>query len=150
VSDDALSKQLARAIAALDVEANPRRVEEGARLLRELQAATREQERLAAHAEAFIAGTALRVAPRHKSLADWAEEVLLASPGPRRYREIAAEIRASGFQHTRTPKSPDQLSDSVWSAMYEDDRFVRVGRGIWELTARQLAAGDPPEARSTS
>ena len=144
---DDLQVQLAKSIAALDVAANPRRVEEGARLLGQLQEATREQERLAAHAERFIAGTEARLEASHKSIADWAEEVLLASEGPRRYREIAAEIRARGFQHARAPKSPDQLADSVWSAMYEDERFIKVGRGIWELVSRHTASHDSPRAQ---
>jgi hypothetical protein len=53
------------------------------------------------------------------------------------YREIAAVIKSRGFQHAREPKNPErQLPDSVWSAMYEDDRFTKVGRGIFELTDR--------------
>jgi hypothetical protein len=139
-----LRVRLARAISALDVSANPQRVERGARLLGELQAVMRQHASVAADAERFITGTDLRLRASNKSLADWAEEVLLTSDGPRRYREIAAEIRALGFQHAREPKSPDQLADSVWSAMYEDSkRFIKVGRGIWDLAARHPQPDTP-------
>jgi hypothetical protein len=54
-----------------------------------------------------------------------------------RYREIAAIIRSRGFRHARTPKNPEkQLADSVWTAMYEDPRFTKVGRGIFDLKKR--------------
>lgn len=77
-----------------------------------------------------------------KSLANWAYEVLLDEGGAMPYREIAAIIKSRGFQHARQPKNPDrQLSDSVWSAMYEDERFTKVGRGIFDLTDRQPDAG---------
>ena len=72
-----------------------------------------------------------------KSLADWAYEVLTDDGKPMPYREIAAVIKSRGFTHSREPKNPEkQLGDSVWSAMYEDHRFTKVGRGIFELTER--------------
>jgi len=72
-----------------------------------------------------------------KSLADWADEILTEEGRPMPYREIAAAIKARGFTHAREPKNPEkQLADSVWTAMYEDDRFTKVGRGIFDLTER--------------
>lgn len=76
-----------------------------------------------------------------RSLADWAYEVLVEEGKPMRYREIAAAIKARGFTHAREPKNPEkQLADSVWSAMYEDKRFTKVGRGIFDLTERVAVA----------
>lgn len=58
-----------------------------------------------------------------------------------RYREIAAVIKSRGFTHAREPKNPEkQLADSVWTAMYEDERFTKVGRGIFDLAERVGAA----------
>ena len=45
--------------------------------------------------------------------------------------EAPRSVAAYGVnQHARKPKNPGQLKDSVWAAMYEDYRFVKVGRGI--------------------
>jgi len=143
---DERGRRLAAAINATDVVKLPDRVAEGARLLSQYQAKRLELERVAVQVEAFLADRGGRDGAG-KSLADWAEEVLLDSDGPRRYREIAAEIHGRGFRHARTPKSPDQLGDSVWTAMYEDGRkrFVKVGRGVWDLASRH-----PDQGRSAA
>lgn len=134
-----LSERLARALSQIDIASEPLKLARGATLLEQVQRFEQEHSRLERQVDDFLAN---RGAPRvmsHKSLADWAYEVLRDNPGPMRYREIAAEIRGRGFQHAHEPKSPNQLSDSVWSAMYEDSkqRFVKVGRGIWDLVERQ-------------
>jgi hypothetical protein len=68
---------------------------------------------------------------------DWCADILARSPGPRRYGDIAKQMYAEGYRHAVTVKNPDrQLSDSIWVAMNEDDRFVKVGRGIFDLAAR--------------
>ncbi|HEX5308681.1 MAG TPA: HTH domain-containing protein [Solirubrobacteraceae bacterium] len=129
----------------MNLAQEPGKVAQGAMLLEEIQEHERKGEQLTRRVSAFLAGdTSSATTNGSKSLADWAEEVLKDSAGPMRYREIAAEIRGRGFQHARTPKSPDQLADSVWSAMYEDPkkRFVKVGRGIWDLVQRNSANDD--------
>ena len=133
-----LAQSLATALKKLDVEKDPRRVAVGATLLNDLQEHAERGARLEVQAKQFLAGDVVKTPNGHKSLADWAEEVLLDSDGPMRYREIAAEIRGRGFQHSHEPKNANQLADSVWSAMYEDSRkrFMKVGRGIWDLASR--------------
>lgn len=134
-----LSAHLVHALDKMNLAQEPGKVAQGALLLEEIQVHERKGEQLAGRVSAFLAGdTPAPTTHGSKSLADWAKEVLEDAAGPMRYREIAAEIRGRGFQHTRTPKSPDQLADSVWSAMYEDPkkRFVKVGRGIWDLARR--------------
>lgn len=62
------------------------------------------------------------------------------------YREIAAVIRSRGFVHAREPKNPEkQLADSVWTAMYEDDRFDKVGRGIFDPCRAAIGRRQPRE-----
>jgi HB1/ASXL restriction endonuclease-like protein with HTH domain len=134
---DSLEERLAHEVDALDVRREAARVALGARLLLQYQEKTQELAHVVAQINAFL-GDGGRPVEEVKSLADWAEEVLVESGGPRRYREIASEIHGRGFRHARTPKSPDQLADSVWTAMYDDSkkRFVKVGRGVWDLAAR--------------
>jgi hypothetical protein len=138
-----LAEKLTHALTAIDVAQEPRRVAQGATLLEQVQAHEQREAQLSAQVEEFLAGRSETVPVDQKPLADWAEEVLLDSRGPMRYREIAAEIRSRGFRHAREPKWPNQLADSVWSAMYEDSkkRFVKVGRGIWDLSARASSNG---------
>lgn len=120
------------------IESEPLLVADAARLLSEVQQWEEKGSRLRGRIAALerhghsAAGTG-----PGKSLADWAYEVLAEEGQPMPYREIAAAIKARGFTHAREPKNPQkQLGDSVWSAMYEDDRFTKVGRGIFELTER--------------
>jgi hypothetical protein len=126
-----------RWIKGLDVAKEPRRVAQAATILDELQESRDKLRRLEAQAVQTINGQGADIANAHKSLSDWAYEVLLEIGKPMRYREIAADIRGRGFQHAQEPKNPDQLADSVWSAMYDDaqKRFVKVGRGIWGLAS---------------
>jgi HB1, ASXL, restriction endonuclease HTH domain len=123
-------------IRGLDVAKEPRRVAQAAMLLEDLQESTTRTQRLEAQAIETMESQSSGAAAVHRSLADWAEEVLREAGTPMRYREIAAEIRGRGFRHAQEPKNPDQLADSVWSAMYDDSRkrFAKVGRGIWALT----------------
>lgn len=137
-----ISAHLVHALAKMNLAQEPGKVAQGALLLEEIQEHERKGEQLARRVSTFLAAdTPAPTTHGSKSLADWADEVLEDGTGPMRYREIAAEIRGRGFQHARTPKSPDQLADSVWSAMYEDPnkRFVKVGRGIWDLARRNGA-----------
>jgi hypothetical protein len=130
---------LLEALDGIEVAAAPRRFADGALLLEEVQELEQRTARLEGQVRAFVADDASLPANGHRSLADWAYEVLKDSSGPMRYREIAAEIRGRGFRHARQPKHGEaQLADSVWSAMYEDPgkRFVKVGRGIWDLAER--------------
>ena len=139
-----LSVQLVNSLAKVNLTEEPGKVAQGALLLEEIQEHERRTQQLARRVSAFVLGdTPAQTTSGPKSLADWAEEVLKDNSGSMRYREIAAEIRGRGFQHARTPKSPDQLADSVWSAMYEDPRrFVKVGRGVWDLAWRYGANGN--------
>ena len=71
------------------------------------------------------------------TLADRAYDVLRDEGSAMRYREIAAVVKSRGFRHSREPKNPEkQLADSVWTAMYEDSRFTKVGRGVFDLSER--------------
>lgn len=133
-----LSGRLKALIERTDVERSPLVVADAARLLSEVQQWEEKAERLENRIAALErhghrpAGTG-----PGKSLADWAYEVLSDEGHAMPYREIAAAIRARGFTHAREPKNPEkQLADSVWSAMYEDDRFRKVGRGIFDLAER--------------
>lgn len=136
--DTGLSNRLKGLIARTDVDSDPLLVADGARLLAEVQQWEEKGRRLEKRVSALettgrtSAGTTLG-----KSLADWAYEVLVDEGKAMPYREIAAVIKSRGFTHTREPKNPDrQLADSVWTAMYEDDRFEKVGRGIFDLVER--------------
>jgi hypothetical protein len=129
------SQRLTQELMGLDITKSPGRVAAGAALLEQIQEHDRQGERLLRQVADFLSGTSEHEDGR--SLADRAEEVLINNGGPMRYREIAAEIRGRGFKHAHTPKNPNQLADSTWSAMYEDSRFVKVGRGIWDLASRQ-------------
>jgi hypothetical protein len=132
---NSLVEQLARKLGALDVREEPLKVAEGARLLAEIQDYEQLRANLEARVAAFIDGTT--GTPQTRSLADWAFSVLSEAGGPMHYREIADAIRARGFKHARPPKNAEkQLRDSVWTAMYEDARFVKVGRGIFGLSNR--------------
>jgi len=139
-----MRERLVAALGRLDVAEAPRRFADGALLLEAVQDLEQRQVRLEAQVLAFVANEGTLPTPAHKTLADWAWEVLRDSAGPMQYREIAAEIRGRGFRHAREPKHGDaQLPDSVWSAMYEDPqrRFVKVGRGVWDLVERASAGG---------
>lgn len=135
---DRPSQRLKMLIERTDVERDPLLIADAARLLSEVQQWEEKGERLENRISALerhghsAAGTG-----PGKSLADWAHEVLAEEGKPMPYREIAAVIKSRGFIHAREPKNPEkQLADSVWTAMYEDDRFTKVGRGIFELTER--------------
>ena len=131
-----LEERVARKLDDLNVREDPLKVAEGARLLAEIQEHLRLHATLEARVAAYVDGTSTTVETR--SLADWAFDVLSEAGGPMHYREIAAAIRAQGFKHARPPKNADkQLRDSVWSAMYEDARFAKVGRGIFDLRDRR-------------
>jgi HB1, ASXL, restriction endonuclease HTH domain len=133
----ALEGRVARKLDTLDVRREPLKVAEGAHLLADVQEYARLGSTLEARVAAFVDGGSQSASTR--SLADWAFDVLSEAGGELHYREIAARIRAQGFTHSRKPKNnPEkQLRDSVWSAMYEDERFVKVGRGIFDLQSRR-------------
>lgn len=133
-----LSKRLKALIQGANIDSDALLVADGARLLSEVQQWEAKGERLEKRVAALEnSGHAFSGANLGKSLADWAYEALLDNGEAMPYREIAAVIKARGFTHAREPKNPEkQLADSVWSAMYEDDRFTKVGRGIFELTER--------------
>jgi hypothetical protein len=130
-----LEERVVRKLDGLNVREDPHKVAEGARLLAEVQDYLRLGATLEARVAAYVDGA--NEAVRARSLADWAFDVLSKAEGPMHYREIAGAIRAQGFKHARPPKNAEkQLRDSVWSAMYEDARFVKVGRGIFDLRDR--------------
>jgi HB1, ASXL, restriction endonuclease HTH domain len=132
------SQRLKALIAKTNVDDAPLLVADAARLLAEAKQWEEKGERLEKRISALERnGHAPGGAIAGKSLADWAYDVLVDAGGPMPYREIAAAIKALGFTHAREPKNPEkQLGDSVWTAMYEDDRFTKVGRGIFDLTER--------------
>jgi hypothetical protein len=140
-ADAEVMARLTRELKTLDVTKEPGRVAAGALLLEELQEHERQGQRLVQRVSDFLARST-EAASDGRSLADRAAEVLRDAGKPMRYREIAAEIRGRGFQHSRQPKNPDQLADSTWSAMFEDPakRFIKVGRGIWDLSERNQGA----------
>ena len=81
------------------------------------------------------------VARHFETQADWCEDILKRADGPRRYGDIADQMYDEGYRHGVTVKNPDrQLKDSIWVAMNEDDRFVKVGRGVFDLASRQPGA----------
>lgn len=135
--DKRLSEQLKELIERTDIDESPLVVADGARLLSEVQQWEEKGERLEKRIVALESSSSTAIGTATKSLADWAYDVLLDEGAAMPYREIAAIIKSRGFQHAREPKNPKrQLPDSVWSAMYEDDRFTKVGRGIFDLTDR--------------
>ncbi len=133
-----LSQRLKALIDATDVAESPLLVSDGARLLSEVQLWEAQGESLEKRVSALErSGGDSDDANRDKSLADRAYDVLLDEGKAMPYREIAAVIRSRGFRHAREPKNPEkQLADSVWTAMYEDGRFTKVGRGIFDLRER--------------
>jgi hypothetical protein len=131
-----LTERLKHLIARTSLDDDPLLISNGAKLLAEVRQWEAKGKHLRKRVEALESSSA-DSGSEPKSLADWAYEVLLNEGTPMRYREIAAAIKARGFKHAREPKNPErQLSDSVWSAMYEDDRFTKVGRGVFDLTER--------------
>jgi hypothetical protein len=135
---NSLSERLKDMIQATDVDKNPLLIADSARLLSEVQ----DWEATGVALEKRVGGLersggAPDAVDLTRSLADRAYEVLLEEGQAMRYREIAAAIKARGFRHAREPKNPEkQLADSVWTAMYEDDRFTKVGRGVFDLAER--------------
>jgi hypothetical protein len=135
---DSLTQRLKILIHETDIEAAPLLVADAARLLSEVQSWKATGESLEKRVDALERsdGSANAV-DLGGSLADRAFEVLTDEGKAMRYREIAAVIKSRGFRHAREPKNPEkQLSDSVWTAMYEDNRFTKVGRGIFDLADR--------------
>jgi HB1, ASXL, restriction endonuclease HTH domain len=136
--DKSLSDRLKALIERTEIDRDPLLVADSARLLSEVQQWEEKGGRLDNRVSALERhGHSPAGSGPGKSLADWAYAVLSDDGGPMPYREIAAVIKARGFTHAREPKNPEkQLADSVWSAMYEDERFEKVGRGIFDLTER--------------
>lgn len=133
-----LTQRLKLLIHETDVEATPLLVADGARLLSEVQNWEATGESLEKRVDALERSSGdSETVDLGGSLADRAFEVLTDEGKAMRYREIAAVIKSRGFRHAREPKNPEkQLSDSVWTAMYEDNRFKKVGRGIFDLANR--------------
>lgn len=133
-----LSERLKTLIKEADIDKSPLLVADGARLLSEVHDWEERGERLRRRVEALErSSTSAALATTPRTLADWAHEILLDEGVPMPYREIAAVIKSRGFKHSREPKNPEkQLADSVWTAMYEDKRFTKVGRGIFDLADR--------------
>lgn len=132
-----LSKRLKALIARTDIEKDPMLVSNSARVLSEVQQWEEKGESLQRRVTALEQSAVAAGDGPPVSLADWAYEVLLDEGVAMPYREIAAVIKSRGFKHAREPKNPEkQLADSVWTAMHEDDRFTKVGRGIFDLTDR--------------
>lgn len=132
-----LSTRLRDLISRTDLAAEPMRVSNAAKLLAEVQRWESQGESLRRQVAALEGAEGSPSSELGKSLADRAFEVLKDEGEAMRYREIAAVIKSRGFRHAREPKNPDkQLSDSVWTAMHEDTRFVKVGRGIFDLAER--------------
>jgi hypothetical protein len=133
-----LSARLKRVIESIDIDRDPMAVSNSAKLLAEVKQWEKRGERLEGLVSALEQSTSSTdsfIAPA--SLADWAYRVLRTEGKAMPYREIAAAIKSQGFEHAREPKNPEkQLADSVWTAMYEDHRFTKVGRGIFDLTER--------------
>jgi hypothetical protein len=133
----ALSIRLKHLIKQADIDKNPLLISDSARLLSDVQQWEELGKRLERRVTTLELSASSDSGAQPKSLADWAYEVLLDRGVAMPYREIAAVIRSQGFKHVREPKNPEkQLADSVWTAMYEDDRFAKVGRGIFDLTDR--------------
>jgi hypothetical protein len=135
---NSLSERLKDMIQTTNVDENPLLIADCARLLSEVQG----WEATGVALEKRVGGLERSegtpdAVDLTRSLADRAYEVLLEEGQAMRYREIASAIKARGFRHAREPKNPEkQLADSVWTAMYEDDRFTKVGRGVFDLAER--------------
>jgi hypothetical protein len=133
-----LSTRVKRVIESIDLDEEPMAVSNTAKLLAEVQQWEKRGESLEGRVSAIERST---TSPRSDvapgSLADWAYRVLQQEGRAMPYREIAAVIKSQGFRHARKPKNADkQLAESVWTAMYEDPRFSKVGRGIFDLFER--------------
>lgn len=133
-----LSQRLKKLVRITDVDVSPLLVADSARLLSEVQRWEEQGASLEKRVAALErSGGDADAAELGKSLADRAFDVLRDEGRAMRYREIAAVIRSRGFRHAREPKNPEkQLADSVWTAMYEDSRFTKVGRGVFDLSER--------------
>jgi hypothetical protein len=133
-----LSERLKTLVRETDIEENPLLVADGARLLSEVQSWEATGKALEKRVTGLErSGGIPDAVDSARSLADRAFEVLRNEGQAMRYREIAAVIKSRGFRHSREPKNPEkQLADSVWTAMYEDDRFTKVGRGVFDLNER--------------
>lgn len=133
-----LSERLKMLIARTDVDSNPLLVANAARMLADAKQLEERWERFARKIDSLEqTGEAGSQTVPQKSQAEWAHEILADGDGPMHYRDIATEMTSRGYRHAREPKNPEkQLGDSVWTAMYEDGRFRKVGRGLFDLAAR--------------
>jgi hypothetical protein len=75
---------------------------------------------LSERADELLAAAASPPVQRHfDTQADWCEDILKRSGGPRRYSEIADQMYEEGYRHTVSVKNPGrQLKDSIWVAMH--------------------------------
>jgi hypothetical protein len=96
---------------------------------------------LVARAEHLLRATGSPAVTRHfDTQADWCEDILRRAGGPLRCKAIADQMYNEGYQHSVTVKNRDrQLRDSIWVAMSEDPRFVKAGRGLFDLAVRHEA-----------
>jgi hypothetical protein len=94
---------------------------------------------LSERTDQLLQAASVPVVARHfDTQADWCDDILKRSDGPRRYSDIADQMYEEGYRHAVTVKNPDrQLRDSIWVAMNEDARFVKVRRGTFDLVSRQ-------------
>lgn len=83
-----------------------------------------------------------------KTLAEFAEEGLRQAGGPVHRQELARIVEALGFRHSRSPKNPQQLEHSLGALVSRDPRFVRVGRGLFDL-AERVKGRDEDKSRNS-
>jgi hypothetical protein len=138
------STELTRALRSVlrhtDPASEPRRLVAGALLIEEVQRHQRAREWLLQRVRGYLAGDGNGWEPE-ATLAERAEQVLRAAGGPMNYRDIAAEIERRGFRHAQRPKRPNQLAESVWTALKSDPRFVKVARGVWDVAGTDSGNG---------
>jgi DNA-directed RNA polymerase delta subunit len=74
--------------------------------------------------------------PRQRKLTDWAYSIL-SRRGAMQYTDIANVIKAEGYRpRHKQKKSGTQLRDSLWTLLVRDPRFVKVGRGTFDIADR--------------
>jgi hypothetical protein len=137
----ALLERLGDYIKAHDPVADPRYAQVAGLLAEAATEAQRHGQtltQLSDRADQLLQAASAAVVARHfDTQSDWCEDILKRSEGPRRYGDIADQMYAEGYRHAVTVKNPDrQLKDSIWVAMDEDDRFLKVGRGVFDLASR--------------
>lgn len=80
---------------------------------------------------------------RMRTLADYGERALADALEPLSTGDWAERVRELGYRHRSTPRNPRQLEQSLSSLPHHDSRFVRLGRGSYDLAERHPTGSTP-------